>query len=243
MSNPLQQSVVQSLFDAALEEFERQTGTSLAQHPLAEKLETCDSTESITDALTEQAQDFRRFRGDGGKAMGCLKGVVHVLHSLSTDGVLGDGIGLLFPPATTIFTGVGILLSAIKDVGASYDALGDLFESIQAFLRRLNIYRRNKLNPAMCEIIVRILVELLSTFALATKEINQGRFLKFGKKLLHECDIEAVTQRLDKLARDESQMAIAETLEVVHGLVQNISVVEEDNKASKDNIQKALGTL
>jgi hypothetical protein len=96
----------------------------------------------------------------------------------------------------------------------------------------------------MCEIIVRILVELLSTFALATKEINQGRlgksFLvcvalsdtqyeaaKFGKKLLHECDIEAVTQRVDKLARDESQMAIAETLEIVHGLVQNISVVEE----------------
>jgi hypothetical protein len=120
----------------------------------------------------------------------------------------------------------------------------NLFGSIQAFLKRLNIYRRIPLKPAMCEIIVRILVELLSTFALATKEIRQGRLresflvlvtftgtqyeaVKFGKKLLHECDIEAVTQRLDKLARDESQMAISQTLEVVYGLVQNISVVEE----------------
>jgi hypothetical protein len=95
MSDPPEQSVVQSLFDAALEEFERQTATSLAQHPLAKKLETCYSIESITDALTEQAQGFRRFRGDDGKAMGCLKGVVHVLHSLSTAGILGDGIGLV----------------------------------------------------------------------------------------------------------------------------------------------------
>jgi hypothetical protein len=94
MSDP-GQSVVQSLFDAALEEFEKQTGTSLAQHPLAKKLETCHSIESITDALTEQAQEFRRFRGDGGKAMGCLEGVVSVFHSLCTDGVVGDGIGLV----------------------------------------------------------------------------------------------------------------------------------------------------
>ena len=43
---------------------------------------------------------------------------------------------------------------------------------------------------------------------------------------MHECDIEAVTQRLDKLARDESQMAISQTLEVVYGLVQNMRVVE-----------------
>jgi hypothetical protein len=70
MSDPPGQSVVQSLFDAALEEFEKQTGTSLARHPLAKKLETCHSIESITDALTEQAQEFRRFRGDERKGDG-----------------------------------------------------------------------------------------------------------------------------------------------------------------------------
>jgi hypothetical protein len=90
--------------------------------------------------------------------------------------------------------------------------------------------------------------------------LEPNEAVKFGKKLLHECDIEAVIQRLDKLARDESQIAISQTLDVVYGLVQNMRVVEEgeqillclshnfmtrtlDNKASKDNIQKALGRL
>ena len=81
-------SVLQSLFETALDEFEKQTGTSLARHPLAVKLNACDTVESITDALQEQAQAFRNFRGDGGKVMKYFKGVVRVLHLLSTTGVL-----------------------------------------------------------------------------------------------------------------------------------------------------------
>ena len=131
---------------------------------------------------------------------------------------------------------------AIEDVGASYDALGDLLESIENFLRRLDIYANIPPTPAMCEILVKILVELLSIFALATKEIKQGRLsesflvgvwkvngsiyaVKFGKKLLRESDVEAVLQRLDRLAANEARMAVAKTLEVVYGLVQNMSVV------------------
>ena len=87
--------VFQALFDAALEEFEKQTGTSLARHPLAIKLDACETVESINACLQEQAKAFRRFRGDDGKVTKCLKGVVHVLHKLSTTGVLGEGIGLV----------------------------------------------------------------------------------------------------------------------------------------------------
>jgi hypothetical protein len=45
------------------------------------------------------------------------------------------------------------------------------------------------------------------------------------KKLLGEKDVEAVLQRLDRLTQDEARTTAAQTLEVVHGLVQNISVV------------------
>jgi hypothetical protein len=51
--------------------------------------------------------------------------------------------------------------------------------------------------------------------------------VKFGKKLLGENDIEAVVQRLDRLTLDEARMTAAQTLEVVCGLIQNISVVKE----------------
>ena len=62
-----------------------------------------------------------------------------------------------------------------KGVTASYDALVDLLESIEHFLRRLDIYTRIPSSPAMDEIVVKIIVELLSTLALATRELKQGR--------------------------------------------------------------------
>jgi hypothetical protein len=64
---------------------------------------------------------------------------------------------------------------AIKDVSSSYDAVVDLFESIENFLRRLDIYTKIPPTSVMTEIIVKILIELLSTFSLATKHVKQGR--------------------------------------------------------------------
>jgi hypothetical protein len=94
----------------------------------------------------------------------------------------------------------------------------------------------------MTEIVVKILVELLSTLALATKQIKQGKpsesvfgeiqsYLtqynaeKLVKKLLGEKDIEAVLQRLGRLTQDEARITAAQTLEVIYGLTQNMRVV------------------
>ena len=57
----------------------------------------------------------------------------------------------------------------------SYGALLDLLESIDHFLKRLDIYTKIPPTPAMDEILVKIMVELVSTLALATKELKQGR--------------------------------------------------------------------
>jgi hypothetical protein len=64
---------------------------------------------------------------------------------------------------------------AAKDVIASEDALTDLLESIEHFLKRLDIYTKIPSTVAMDEIIVKIMVELLLTLSLATKELKQGR--------------------------------------------------------------------
>jgi len=64
---------------------------------------------------------------------------------------------------------------AVKNVSESYDALVDLFESIGNFLSRLEIYTKIPLTEAMREIVIKIMVEVLSTLALATKQVNQGR--------------------------------------------------------------------
>jgi len=64
---------------------------------------------------------------------------------------------------------------AAKGVTASYNALVELLESVEHFLSRLDIYTRIPSTPAMDEIVVKIMMELFSTFALATKELKRGR--------------------------------------------------------------------
>ena len=67
------------------------------------------------------------------------------------------------------------MYQAIKDVSASYDALVNLLESIEHFLNRLDIYTKFPPPAAVGEIIVKIMVELLTTIALVTKQIEQRR--------------------------------------------------------------------
>lgn len=67
---------------------------------------------------------------------------------------------------------------AVKDVNASYDALVELFESIERFLGRLEIYTKITLSEAMKDIVVKIMVEVISTLALATKQAKQGPLSK-----------------------------------------------------------------
>jgi hypothetical protein len=71
------------------------------------------------------------------------------------------------------------VLQAVKDISASYDALVDLFASFENFLGRLSIYTEVPPTPALTNVLVKIIVELLSTLALATKQVKQGRFSEF----------------------------------------------------------------
>ena len=64
---------------------------------------------------------------------------------------------------------------AVKDTIDSYNALADLLESIDHFLNRLDIFTKVPPTAAMTEMIVKILVELLSTLALATKQIKERK--------------------------------------------------------------------
>lgn len=94
-----------------------------------------------------------------------------------------------------IFTGIDALLSvrttvlftrhlcdiylyqAALGVSASYDALGDLFECVANFLTRLHIYTEKiPSSPAMSNLLVKIMAQVLNVLASATKQIQQGRF-------------------------------------------------------------------
>jgi hypothetical protein len=67
------------------------------------------------------------------------------------------------------------LSQAAKDVRVSQDTLVDIFERIEMFFRRLQIYIEVRPTTEMMDIIIQIMVEVLSILGIATKEIKQSR--------------------------------------------------------------------
>jgi hypothetical protein len=67
----------------------------------------------------------------------------------------------------------------VKNNRANYDTLVELFASFENFLSRLRIYTRIYPTPVLINVLVKIIVELLCTLALATKHVKRGRFSEF----------------------------------------------------------------
>jgi hypothetical protein len=61
------------------------------------------------------------------------------------------------------------------DVRASQDTLIDIFERMENFFQRLEIYTNVSPAPELIDIIVKIMVEVLSILGIATKEMKQSR--------------------------------------------------------------------
>jgi len=84
----------QAPFGPALEAYEKMTGVSLTQHPLAIKLQSCDSVDAITGLLQDQAQAFGHLQGSH-RIMKSLKTIVSILSKLSSADSRADALGLV----------------------------------------------------------------------------------------------------------------------------------------------------
>ena len=51
----------------------------------------------------------------------------------------------------------------------------DLFERIESFFQRLEVYTQISLTTKMAEVLVKIFIELLSILSIATKEVKRRR--------------------------------------------------------------------
>ena len=61
------------------------------------------------------------------------------------------------------------------DVRASQHTLIDIFERMENFFQRLEIYTNLSPTPEMMDMIVKIMVEVLSILGIATTEMKQSR--------------------------------------------------------------------
>ena len=67
------------------------------------------------------------------------------------------------------------IFQAAKDVRTSQDTLVDIFERIEMFFRRLEVYTELSPTAEMIDIITQIMAEVLSILGIAMKEIKQSR--------------------------------------------------------------------
>ncbi|KAH9012171.1 hypothetical protein EDB84DRAFT_970532 [Lactarius hengduanensis] len=186
------------------------------------------------DIIQGRAKAFDKFRNGGSKLMKWVRSSVHVLYTISA--ALGDGVGAAVPSAKAVFTGIGILLAAAEGVWASHDALVDLFERIQFFLKRLGVHTRISPTKDMVEILVKIMAEVIGILSIATKEMQRSKTGMYLRRLLGRTDIEDALKKLDGLTQEEVRMAIAQVLQGINELKYDAKKAKGALREIKDEV-------
>jgi hypothetical protein len=74
----------QSILNAALESYTKQTGIDLTRHPSGEKVQNCHTPEDVVELLLERETAFEDYRNKNRKLIDCLRPVVQVVHAFSS---------------------------------------------------------------------------------------------------------------------------------------------------------------
>ena len=83
----------QSVFNAALDAYEKKTKTKLLTHPLATQFQSCDSPTAILSVLQDLIEQFDRRRRSDERLTNWLNPTVNVLYAFSS--TIGQGVGLV----------------------------------------------------------------------------------------------------------------------------------------------------
>ncbi|KAN0129377.1 hypothetical protein V8E53_012861 [Lactarius tabidus] len=221
---PASELPFQAIFQGALKSYRKQTKKDLLTHPLTSQLQSCESTTDILNILNDRVREFEE-KSDGDERLTKWLGpTVNVLNAFSA--AVSGGVSLVFSPATVIFAGIGVFLSAAQGVAASKDVLAELFERIGYFFVRLETYTNVSPTTAMTNIITQILVEVLKIFGIATKELRRGSAKKFLRKLAGMVDLEDALKKLDRLTQEEARMAHTEVLRITHSIRDGVKIVD-----------------
>jgi hypothetical protein len=205
MADQSRNSRFRAQFESALQAYQRKTNITLAEHSIAIQFQGCHSVEPITTFLQNEARAFNDLPRSEiimksiESIVSILSAISATLEAFSLVRQnhrlfhVPDWFFQPLSPTNAIYAGLAVLLDvcvilpflsrypdvqvnqAAKGVISSFDALVNFLESMEHFLKRLDIYTWIPATLTMDEIVVKILVELLTTLALATRELKQGR--------------------------------------------------------------------
>ncbi|KAF8485422.1 hypothetical protein F5888DRAFT_1768176, partial [Russula emetica] len=130
----------QLIFDNALKAYKKRTKNDSLTHPLADRLQACNSASSILTVLQEQVQELNQSQRDN---MKWLDPTVNVLLAFSE--TLGEGVGSVFSPAKVIFIGFGVLFSVCTLFNTFVRSI-----IIRSIFRQLRTFARTKTFSLRC---------------------------------------------------------------------------------------------
>ena len=90
---PTSSASFETIFTDASKEYKRQTKRDIASHPLATRLQSCDSPQAVLAVLRDQVQKFDQSQSVDEKWVKWVDPTVNVLYAFS--GTLGNGVGLV----------------------------------------------------------------------------------------------------------------------------------------------------
>ncbi|KAH9169144.1 hypothetical protein EDB89DRAFT_2099112, partial [Lactarius sanguifluus] len=136
---------------------------------------------------------------------------------------------------------MSILLVAARGTAASRDVLIELFDRIENFFVRLQTHTEVPPMAQMTNVMGKVMAEVLSMLAVATKVMYQSRRKTFLKKLVGRNDIEDALVRLDKLEQGELRMVSAQVLKTTSDLKDATNNIKDDTKETKVMVQQIIG--
>jgi hypothetical protein len=83
---------IQSLFESALQSYQKTTGITLPDHPLVVQIQSCDTVQSMTTILQDQTQAFAHLP-ECDRIIKSIKATVSILTRLSSTASLADTFG------------------------------------------------------------------------------------------------------------------------------------------------------
>ncbi|KAH9060128.1 hypothetical protein EDB87DRAFT_1728875 [Lactarius vividus] len=231
-----------SIFVATLKEYEKKTKTDLHTHPLAMQLQSCNSSSDIIAVLHDKVNEFDQARNHNERLSSWLNPTINVLYAIFA--APGEGIGLVSLNLFSASVGVLLLVSVFLE----------LF--MKGIFKRLEYYTEVLSTNAMTDIIVKIMAKVLNIFAIATKEMKLGRasVLPLGKSRINASlcperflrksvgrkNIEDALKRLDKLTQEEARMAVAQILNLTHGVDDKVTDVRNQLRDVDDKIHVVM---
>jgi hypothetical protein len=90
----------QSIFTASLQTYDNKTKNKLLDHPLAARLQSCDSPNAILSVLQDLVQQFDQRRTSDERLNNWLNPTVNVLYTFSA--TLSEGVGLVSPNSLSL---------------------------------------------------------------------------------------------------------------------------------------------